>query len=386
MTDHASRPATVDGSGYFLYHSIGMFPGKEALIAEGLRKYAQLWSLPDDSQWPQALAIRQQFIERWRQLINAQPATLTTAENVTTALYSLIGSLPRRYLNGRRVLIAADCFPSLHFLLAGLAELHGFTLETVPLRLGESWVREEDFVARWTADVGVALITLVTSTASYRCDLPMLVAHGRRVGSLIGVDVTQGIGLTPYDSQAPEVDFTVSTSLKWLSGTAGAGILQVRAALLSECRPLLRGWFSQENPFSWDLDAFSYARDVRRYDHGTPSVVACAGTLPALEWHAKQDARAILAHNRTLAAAVIAAADELGLDLVSPRDEARRGGSVMIKVPASVNPVTMVDNLRAAGIYSDCRGATLRLSPGVVTTRAGVERLHGELRRLLKQR
>ena len=50
--------STADGSGYFLYHSIGMFPGKEALIAAGLLKYAHLWSVPDDSQWPQALAIR----------------------------------------------------------------------------------------------------------------------------------------------------------------------------------------------------------------------------------------------------------------------------------------------------------------------------------------
>ncbi len=374
---------TADGSGYFLYHSIGMFPGKEAQIAEGLRKFAQLWSAPDDSQWPQALALRQQFIERWRKLINAQPATLTTAENVTTALYSLIGSLPTHYLQGRRVLVAADCFPSLHFLLAGLAERHGFALDTVPLRAGESWVREEDFIASWTADVGVALITQVTSTASYRCDLTKLVAHGRKVGSLIGVDVTQGIGLLPYDAQAPEVDFTVSTSLKWLSGTAGAGILHVREALLSECQPLLRGWFSQENPFSWDLNAFSYAPDVRRFDHGTPSVVACAGTLPALEWHAKQDGRALLAHNRSLMEAIIAGADQLGLALVSPRDEARRGGSVMINVPSSADPSVVVDSLRAAGVYTDCRGATLRLSPGVVTTEAGVERLLGELRRLL---
>ena len=125
---------SADGSGYFLYHSIGMFPGKEALIAEGLREYAHLWSTPDDSQWPQALAIRQRFIGRWGKLINAPPGTLTTAENVTAALYSLIGSLPAKYLDGRRVLVAADCFPSLHFLLAGLAEQHGFTLDTVPLR------------------------------------------------------------------------------------------------------------------------------------------------------------------------------------------------------------------------------------------------------------
>ncbi|HEY7638653.1 MAG TPA: aminotransferase class V-fold PLP-dependent enzyme [Steroidobacteraceae bacterium] len=374
---------TADGSGYLLYHSIGMFPGKEAAIAAGLRKYADLWSTPDDAQWPRALAIREQFIERWRNLINAQPGTLTTAENVTTALYSLIGSLPARYLEGRRVLVAADCFPSLHFLLAGLAEQHGFTLDTVPLRVGESWVRDEDFIARWTADVGVALITQVTSTASYRCDLPMLVAHGRRVGSLIGVDVTQGIGLLPYDVRTPEVDFTVSTSLKWLSGTAGAGILQVRESVLNECRPLLRGWFSQPNPFSWDLNAFSYAPDARRFDHGTPSVVACAGTLPALEWHAQQDARALLAHNRTLTGALMEGADELGVEVVSPRDEARRGGSVMLKLPAAADPKAIVDSLRAAGAYADCRGSTLRLSPGIVTTPAGVERLLRELRRLL---
>jgi kynureninase len=375
--------ASADGSGYFLYHSIGMFPGKEAAIAEGLRRYAHLWSTPDDSQWPQALAIRQQFIERWQDLINAPAGSVTTAENVTAALYSLMSSLPARYLKGRRLLVAADCFPSLHFLLAGLAETHGFTLDTVPLRTGESWVRDEDFVARWTADVGVALITQVTSTASHRCDLPMLVAHGRRMGSLIGVDVTQGIGLLPYDAQAPEVDFTVSTSLKWLCGTAGAGILHVRAALLGECRPLLRGWFSQPNPFSWDLSAFSYASDARRFDHGTPSVVACAGTLPALEWRAKQDADALLAHNRALTNAIIAGADELGLNVVSPRDEKRRGGSVMLAAPASVDTAALIASLRATGIYADCRGATLRLSPGIVTTKAGVERLLGELNRLL---
>ena len=41
-------------------------------------------------------------------------------------------------------------------------------------------------------------------------------------------------------------------------------------------------------------DAIRGFRDARRFDHGTPSVVACAGTLPALQWHATQDARALL--------------------------------------------------------------------------------------------
>jgi kynureninase len=381
---HDTARPLADGAGYFLYHSIGMFAGKERLIAEGLRQFAHFWSRPDDAQWPQALALRQQFIEHWQALINAPSGTLTTAENVTTALHSLIGALPARHLEGRRVLIAADCFPSLHFLLAGMAQRYRFVLDTVPLRDGEHWVRDEDFIAHWTDDVGLALLTQATSTASYRCDLKKLIAHGRHAGSLIGVDITQAVGLLPFDARQPEVDFTVSTSLKWLSGTSGAGILHVRAELLRECSPDLRGWFSQENPFSWDLNAFQFAPDARRFDHGTPSVVACAGTLPCLAWYAAQDTDALLAHNRTLTEAIMAGADTLRLNVISPREEQRRGGSVMIKLPATADPPAIIAALRASGIYADCRGATLRLSPGNVTTRRGVEHLLDRLEHLLK--
>jgi len=115
-------------------------------------------------------------------LIDAPAGTLTTAENVTAGLFSVIGALPIRHLHGRRVLIAEDCFPSLHFLLSGLAHRFGFVLDTVRLRPGETYVHDEDFVARWQDDVGVALLTWVTSTASHRCGAPGLIeqGHGQR--------------------------------------------------------------------------------------------------------------------------------------------------------------------------------------------------------------
>src|SRR5271166_1385170 len=148
--------AAGDMSGYFLYHSIGMFPGKEDALRDELARFAAFWSRMDDAQWPTALALRQDFIDRWRALIDAPAGTLTTTENVTAGLYSVIGALPARHLRGRRVLVAEDCFPSLHFLLAELARRFDFTLDTVALRPGETYVRDEDFVARWQGDVGVA--------------------------------------------------------------------------------------------------------------------------------------------------------------------------------------------------------------------------------------
>jgi kynureninase len=360
-----------DASGYFLYHSIGQYPGKADALAQAMAEFAQVWGAPDDAQWGYALGTRARFVDRWRAIIGAPQGTVTTCENVTQGLHMLITALPQGYLRGKRVLVAGDCFPSNHFLLTGLQDRLGFTLDTVPLRQGAAWVEDEDFAAAWGPDVGLALITWVSSTSSHRVDLDALVAHGRAMGSLVGVDITQAAGLLPFSVADPAVDFTLSTSLKWMCGTPGAGILHVAPGLIADCLPELRGWFSQENPFSWDLDKFAYAPDIRRFDNGTPGVMAAAASLPALDWHAGQDLGAMAAHNRALTARLIGAADEMGLALVTPRPEAQRGGSVMLRLADAGRAQAVLAGLRTRGLHADARGAVLRLSPGTVTTHDG---------------
>jgi len=367
--------ADNSGSGYFLYHSIGQYPGKSADLAAAMVRYAEVWGKPDDAQWPFLLGQQGRFIELWTNLIGAEQGTVTAANNVTGALYSLIGSLPAHHLQGKKLLVAGDCFPSLHFLLNGLQDRFGYELVTVPLRPGASWVENEDVVAQWDDKVGLALLTHASSTSSHLCDLETLVKHGRAMGSLVGVDVTQSIGLIPYKVTAPLVDFTVSSTLKWLCGTSGAGIIHVARPLLETCRPELRGWFSQANPFSWDLDKFEYAGDIRRFDNGTPAIVAALGSIPALEWHATQDPQALLAQNRSLTKLLVEAADELKIPLASPRNPEERGGSIMLTLPETVEPPALIAKLRENGVFADARSRLLRLSPGNITTADGVHKL-----------
>ena len=375
----------TDSSAYFLYHSIGQYPGKAQDLADAMAEFAGVWATPDDSQWGYALRKRAAFLDRWRAILNAPEGSVTTCESVTQGFHALLTALPERVLSGRRVLVAADAFPSNHFLLAGLEGRLGFTLDTVPMRQGASWVEPEDFLDRWGPDVGLALLTWVSSTTSHRLDLAPLVAQGRAMGSIVGVDVTQAAGLLLFDCLDPAVDFTISTSLKWMCGTPGAGILQVAPHLIAECEPEMRGWFSQNNPFNWDITRFGYAPDIRRFDSGTPGIVAALASLPALDWHASQDKAALLAHNRCLTDGLIATADDLGLDLVTPRSEARRGGSIMLMLPEDRSAPEIVGGLREAGITADCRGQVLRLSPGVMTTEQGAERLGAALREALRR-
>jgi selenocysteine lyase/cysteine desulfurase len=167
---------------------------------------------------------------------------------------------------------------------------------------------------------------------------------------------------------------------------AGAGVLQVREGLLKECRPELRGWFSQENPFAWALDSFEYAPDARRFDHGTPSILACAACLPALDWHAQQNAAELQAHNRSLVEAVLEGSVGLGLELASPKSAEERGGSVMFRLPSGADPAAVVTGLRKQDVFADCRGTTLRVSPGNVTDADGVDRLLRALRVMIASR
>jgi kynureninase len=366
-------------SAYFLYHSIGMYPGKDRDLSAAMADFAATWASPDDRQWPVVLPKRQRFIDLWANILKAAPGSVTTCESVTAGFHSVLTAMPRNQLSGRTVLVGADCFPSNHFLLQGLAEQLDFTLKTVPLRQGAAHVEDDDFIAEWTPDVALALLTWVSSTTSHRIDLARLVATGRQFGSLIGVDITQAAGLLPFDVAAPEVDFVLSTSLKWMCGTPGAGILYVAPRLIPTMQPAFRGWFSQDNPFNWDITRFEFAPDIRRFDSGTPSCLSAIASLPALEWHTVQDHAALLAHNRALTQQLFDLADNLGLPVLTPRDPAKRGGSVMLRLPETIAAPQTVAALREKGITTDHRGQTLRLSPGAITTAQGIDALAAAL-------
>jgi len=271
------------------------------------------------------------------------------------------------------VLVAEDCFPSLHFLLSGLQKRLNFTLETVPIRPGEFWTRDEDFLDRWQDDVGLALLTWVSSTTSKRADLDTLVAHGNRLGTIVAIDVTQGVGICPFG--VGTADAVVGSSLKWLCGFSGAGILYVRPQLLSECRPELRGWFSQPNPFSWDLNAFGYSEDSRRFDHGTPAVLAALASLPGLEYVLSEGVDKLARDNIVLTDYIVERSKAMNLKLVSPTEVGNRGGSIMLQAETPDAASQIQNQLKHNGYLCDNRGRTLRFSPGMVTMRKDVDGL-----------
>jgi selenocysteine lyase/cysteine desulfurase len=256
-----------------------------------------------------------------------------------------------------------------------LAERIGFRLVTVAPLAGRDSVEDEAMLAAWDEQVALGVVTWVTSTASHRADVAVLAAHGRRMGSLVALDATQGLGIMPLDVQALGIDFAASTSLKWLCGVPGAGFGYVRPGLLAETAPRLRGWFGKPDPFDWSLNSFRYAEDARRFDTGTPSYLPYVGSLPGVEWLLQAGVERLRDANLAASEQLIALADAHRLAVASPRAAARRGGSVMLELPASLPAAKAAQALAEHGITADHRGQRLRLSPGPSTGADIAERL-----------
>jgi selenocysteine lyase/cysteine desulfurase len=368
-------------SGYFINHTVGVFPGQEQAIQDVMGDYAAAWCDPVNGQWDYLMQCREEFLNKWGKLLNVDSSTICSMENVTTAVFALLGSLPHEYLRDRVVLIAANCFPSLYFLLDGLQERYGFVLRTV-YKEHKFHVSDQAFLDAWDEDVTLAILTWVSSTTSHKIDLRRLIAHSRKMNSLTCLDITQGAGIIPIDLDDADVDFAVTTSLKWSCGAPGAGLLYVKPDKLRDCEPELRGWFSQENPFSWDLDLFQYSNTTNRFLNGTPSFLPCCASLPGLRWLAETGQSVVLEHNRRLCSQIIDQAVRMDWNLLTPIAEEERGGSLMFELPSNVDIYGLMSEFERDCISVDVRGQILRMSPGYTTTESAVSQLCAHLKRV----
>lgn len=371
----SGRRVIEDESGWLQYHSVGRFPGQREAIGAAMSEFADMWLSLDDRRWMLAGERRRHAIELWSELVGGVPGSVFTVENVTLAFSAFVESLPRASLVGRKVLIAADCFPSLHFLMVELAARIGFKLVTVPIAPGDFYVTDDQFIAAWDEDVALAMVNWITSVSSKRADLERLIAHGKKTDSLVALDITQGVGIVPIDLSALKVDFAAATSLKWLCGVPGTGFAYVDPDLLSSLNPRTHGWQSQPDPTKWDLDRFTLAPDARRFNNGTASTLPYFASLPGLEWVTAQGIDALAAHNRHLCHRLIEIVDRHGLTLASPREDSQRGGSVMIAMPSADAADTLRRKMLAIGFTCDARSERLRWSPGAVTTLEAVNAL-----------
>ncbi len=173
-----------------------------------------------------------------------------------------------------------------------------------------------------------------------------IVAAARRRGALTVVDAAQSVGHRPVDFANLGADLLVFSAHKCY-GPLGLGFLVGRPEVLERLDPV-EGGGEMIEWVQWERS--TWAEVPRRFEAGTPNIVAAAAFPAAMALLDGLGLAAVHAHEEALTAYALEALRTLGgLTLYGPTVAARRGGLVSFHDP-DIHPHDLSTVLDQAGI------------------------------------
>lgn len=358
----AEFPTLASGI-HLLSHSLGPVPraARESLLA-----YYEAWEqhTSEDAWAASWWELSRQVGDRIARILGGAPGSVQIQPNASIALASVASCFDFASTKRNKVVTSALDFPSMEYIWEAQRAL-GAKVEIVGSPDGIT-VPLENILAAIDDTTSLVAMSHTSFRSSYRVDAKAIVERAHSVGALVLLDVYQSAGTIELDANGWGVDFLIGGTIKWLCGGPACGYLYVRPDLQRDLKPRLTGWVAHDAPFDFAHSPMRYARSVRRFAQGTPSIPALYSALPGLQILEEVGAETIARESRRRTESMVAFALEQGWKVNSPRDVNERGGSVMIDVD---KPPAMVDRLAKRKVFVDCRpGVGLRISPHFFNT------------------
>ncbi len=137
-------------------------------------------------------------------------------------------------------------------------------------------------------------------------------------------------------------------------------------------------------PFAFEDGPIRYAEGAARFLHGSPAVPALYAAESGYKIINRVGVEAIRAKSTRQTQRLIEMAVEAGFEVTSPRDPARRGGTVTINAPHA--PAVTRELIRRETIVDYRPGAGVRVSPHFYTKDEELEHVVREMRDILDTR
>jgi kynureninase len=319
LTDYRDRFPILQHTTYLINHSLGAMP---AAAEERLADYARTWNdrgirAWGEGWWTMPLTVGDQI----GRIIGAPPGSTVMHQNVAVAEAIVVSCFRPVEPYRNRVVYEEGNFPSVRYLYQAQPEL-------------EVVVVPDDGAIVEAIDERTLLVPIshvLFKTAEIQ-DVGAIVRRAHEVGAHVVLDAYQSVGIVPVDVAALNVDFAVGGSVKWLCGGPGNGWLYVRPDLADVLEPTFTGWQAHARPFDFDPE-LEYATGIARFLTGTPNIPALYAATPGYDLIEAIGVKRIRENSIHQTELLIELLDDIGFDVGSPRDAARRGGTVTVRVP-----------------------------------------------------
>ena len=351
---------------YLISNSLGAMPRG---VYDSLNTYADTWARQGVAAWGSGwFELPQTVGDKIAPLMGAAPATVLAHQNASIANSILLGALDFSDPKRDKVIITELDFPSDVYALRSWLPDH-MRVHTIRSCDGVSIDIDELLDA---IDERTRLVS--TSHVLFRSAFIMpaeaITAKAHSVGAQVLFNGYHSVGVIPVDVSAWNVDFYIGGVLKWLCGGPGGVFMYVRPDLLKSLQPKVTGWFASRAPFAFDVEKLDLREDAYRLMNGTPGIASLHAIQPGVDIIAEVGVDAIREKSMRLTALIIELADELGLEVSSPRDPETRAGTVTVKPPQAWE---VSQELLARDIMIDFRPqAGIRIAPHFYNSQAEV--------------
>ena len=318
-------------------NSLGRLPKRT--LAAMQQAVQQQWGERLIRSWGEGwISAPQRIGDKIGRLVGAAPGQVIVSDSTSVNLYKLIMAALSLRPERSQIITDSENFPSDLYILQGCIQALG---GRVSLKMVDPQASDGDPTQALAAaiDENTALVTLshVVFKSGYQYDAAAITRRAHEMGALVLWDLSHSAGALPVQLDDWAADFAAGCTYKYLNGGPGApAFLYVREDLQESALSPIWGWFSQRNPFAFDL-TYHPASGISRFLCGTPPVLSMLAIetgvdllleagLPRLrEKSIAQTEYLIRLFDHTLA--------PLGFRLGSPRDPARRGSHISLRHP-----------------------------------------------------
>jgi len=350
---------------YLLNHSVGRpLKTSEKNFSEQL--YTP-WKNSLSEPWEQWLEIINEFTASLAKLFNAKQSEFCPQINLSSGLTKILMSLDRAQKKNCVILVSEIDFPGMGFALKKSLP-KDCEIRFIPSNIDITNVGVWD--EHLTKDVDLVFVSHAYSNTGQLSPISEVLSMARSRNIISILDIAQSVGIVPIDLKALNPDFMIGSSVKWLCGGPGAAYLWVNSDCLATCNPKDVGWFSHENPFEFDIHNFRYHDSALKFWGGTPSIAPYAIATHSINYFTKIGLKNIRKHNQLL---IEKTANALDLEFVSPREEAIRGGTMILDF--GVNQQKILKNFKEHNISVDLRSHGIRISPHIYNDEEDIDQL-----------
>lgn len=379
LISYRSEFPVVERRTYLISASLGPLSNRGRQMAE---EHLDLWQAlgPEELWFEHGLPRLEECRRSFATLIGADVEEIAVVPSVSNGLSSLATCLD--FTERPKVLASDMDFPTDHYVWMA-HQRRGAKLDIVrsPNRID---IEPDRYVERIDEETCIVNTNRVLYESSRIVDLVPIIERAHEVGAYVLSDDFHGSGIVPIDVHELGIDFLLSGCLKWLCGGQGLAFLYVRKDLIETMEPLVVGWFGTEEPFDFQRDELLLRKDARRFETGTYTLPQAWTAAAGLETILEVGVDRIRKRNQELTRLIIEEADSAGIEVLSPRDDAVRGGLVRVRVPGGREKAKEVLHiLFDRDVVLDQRGDALRISPHFFNTEEDIERCFAALREVL---